>query len=201
MAEELKEKMMILSKEPYRLRRQNVEKSYPRHHSRKIKKSQDKEFEKITEEKNTIEGVQSDIDKLRDQLLRTSADFDNYRKRVLREREEIRKFATEELIKELLTVLDNFSRAVEASKLAKDFDNLSKGVEMIYQQIMNILMQKGLKKIEAKGEKFDPNYHEAVMVEENKKVDDQTVLEVLTEGYLLNDRVIKASVVKVSKKT
>jgi len=135
-----------------------------------------------------------------DRLLRIQADFDNYKKRLEKEKIEFIKFANEELMVEILKILDDFERAVEAGKSKHDFDILYKGVEMIHKDLKEFLKQKGLKEIEAKGKRFDPHEHEAMMQEERDDTPEDHVVEEFQKGYKLNDRVIRPSKVKVSKK-
>ncbi len=130
-------------------------------------------------------------------LLRTQADFDNYRRRTRQEREELIKFASEDLITELLPVLDNFDRALAA---AESTDNeFVSGVQMIYRQLKEILAKEGLAEIPAVGEEFDPNKHEAVMQVESDEHEENIIVEELRKGYALKDKVIRPSMVKVAK--
>ena len=122
-----------------------------------------------------------------EQLQRLQAEFENFRKRNFREREEILKNANEDLIVKLLGILDNFELAL------KHVDD--KGVKMIYSELYSILEKEGLKMIEAKG-KFDPRVHEALIQEDGKE---EGIVEELQKGYMLNDKVIRASKVKITK--
>jgi molecular chaperone GrpE len=144
---------------------------------------------------------QNDYDALLDRYARLQADFDNYRKRSQREQMEFIKFANEGLILELLGILDNFDRGIKAADQKKDFALLHQGVDMISRQLHALLEEKGLKRLKAVGEKFDPHRHEALeaVVDETRHAD--TVIEELQPGYLLNGRVIRPAKVKVSKKS
>jgi len=135
-----------------------------------------------------------------DKLLRIQADFDNYKKRLDRERLEFIKFANEEIIVEILKLLDDFERAVEAGKIKHDFKVLHQGVEMIYKDLKAFLKQKGLREIDAKGKLFDPHEHEAMMQEETDEFPEDHVIEEFQKGYKLNDRIVRPSKVKVAKK-
>ena len=135
-----------------------------------------------------------------DKLLRIQADFDNYKKRLERERAEFIKFANAEIIYEILKILDDFERAVEAGKKKHDFDVLHKGIELIWIDFKEFLKQKGLEEIEAKGKPFDPHEHDAMMQEETEEHPENYVVEEFQKGYKLNDRVIRPAKVKVSKK-
>ncbi|MDD5730812.1 MAG: nucleotide exchange factor GrpE [Candidatus Omnitrophica bacterium] len=135
-----------------------------------------------------------------DRILRLQADFENIRKRLEREKQEYAKFANEGIIQELLNILDDLERTVELAQAKhQDISAFLKGVEMILAHLYEMLKNHGLKSIEAEGKVFDPNFHEALMQEENSKVPEHTIVEELQKGYLLNDRVIRTSKVKVSK--
>ncbi len=128
-----------------------------------------------------------------EQLKYLQADFENYKKRVLKEREEFVNTANENLIKELLTIFDDFERSLV---LIKNKDDL-KGLELIYENFLKILKNFDLKRIEAVGKKFDPYYHE-VLLKENSDKEEGIILEEFQKGYLLNGKVIRHSKVKVS---
>jgi molecular chaperone GrpE len=135
-----------------------------------------------------------------DLLKRKQADFENYRKRSQKEIDEFKKYATTELVVDILDLLDNFERAVESARSAKDFDALLEGILIIRQQFRNLLEKKyGVKNIVAVGKEFDPNLHDAVMVEESGEFDRDTVIEDLRKGYVMHDRIIRPSKVKVAK--
>lgn len=137
----------------------------------------------------------------RDKSLRLQADFENIRKRLQREKEEFLKFANEGLILELLNILDDLERAVNLTEARhQDLPSFLKGVEMILAHLYEMLKKNGVKSIEAKGKLFDPHLHEALTQVEDKEQPENTVIEELQKGYLLNDRVIRTAKVKVSKK-
>jgi molecular chaperone GrpE len=136
-----------------------------------------------------------------DKLLRVQADFENMRKRLEREKQDFVKFANEGILVELLNVLDDLERTIELAQTKhQDLPAFLKGVEMILAHLYEMLKEYGVKSIEAEGKVFDPNYHEALMQIENKDLPEHTIVEELQKGYLLNDRVIRTSKVKVSKK-
>jgi len=130
-----------------------------------------------------------------EQLKYLQADFDNYKKIVLRERENFVKQANENLIKELLTILDEFERSLV---LIKNKDDL-RGLELIYKNFLKILEKFGLKKIEAVGKKFDPYYHEVILQEESDEPEG-TILQEIQKGYMLNSKIIRHAKVKIAKK-
>ncbi|REK53329.1 MAG: nucleotide exchange factor GrpE [Thermobacillus sp.] len=145
-----------------------------------------------------IAELESQLEEYRQRLLRAQADFDNYRRRTQREKEEMAKYASMELITRLLPVLDNFERAIGASKGSGDFESLAKGVDMIHRQFLQLLEQEGLKPMETVGQPFNPEFHEAVMRVESDEHEEGTILEELQRGYILKDRVIRPAMVKVS---
>lgn len=130
-------------------------------------------------------------------LARLQADFENYRRRTAREREDLVKFATEQLIVSLLPVVDNFERALASGR--ENPDKLLEGVEMIYRQLFDLLVAEGLVPIPAVGERFDPARHEAVSQIKSSEHVDNTILEEFRKGYYLKDKVIRTAMVKVAR--
>ena len=137
-----------------------------------------------------------------DQLLRTRADFDNYRKRAARERQDAVKFANESLLQKLIPVLDNFDIAVAAAAEAKEgaAQSLQTGVNMILSQLRNALTDAGLEEIDASGKPFDPNFHEAVSQQETEEVPEGQVVQQLRKGYRLRERLLRPASVIVAKR-
>jgi len=131
----------------------------------------------------------------RDRYLRTLADFENFRKRSEREKEDFRRYALVGVIRDLLPVIDNFDRALEH---AEEGDEFHKGVALIYKQLFDVLQRHGLKTISESGVRFDPNIHEAVVREEDPSVPSHTVVAVLQKGYFLHDRLLRPAMVKVA---
>ena len=144
-----------------------------------------KEYEKLLEEKKT----------LNDTYLRMLAEYDNFRKRVQKEKEGLYADGMAEAVKKLLPVLDNLERAASAE--ATDVQSVLDGVKKVLSQADEIFAKLGVSEIPAKGEKFDPELHNAVMHEENEDFDENTVSDVFLKGYKLGDKVIRHSVVKV----
>lgn len=132
---------------------------------------------------------------LQDRVLRTLADFENFRKRSEREKQDFFKYALAETIKDILPVIDNFDRALEH---AEEGDEFHKGVLLIYKQMFDVLQRHGLKPIEESGVHFDPNIHEAVVREEDASVPNHTVTAILQKGYFLHDRLLRPALVKVA---
>ncbi len=153
----------------------------------------DKLNEELKEKDKTIEEYLSRLKYLQ-------ADFENYKKAVGREKESIVKCANDDLILKLLDVYENLERAVESGRKAKEKGPLFEGVEITHSQLKSILEKEGLAPIKTVGEKLDPFRHEAVMREENKDIEEDTILEEFQRGYTLKDRVIRYSKVKISKR-
>jgi molecular chaperone GrpE len=134
-----------------------------------------------------------------DDLRRLQADFDNYRKRTLREQTARTASASQALVARLLPVLDNFELAVTAAEQARDFDGMLKGVEMVLGALREVLEGEGLVKIEAEGKPFDPERHEAVIAVEQEDTDPGTVVGIVRTGYELGGKVLRPAMVKVAK--
>lgn len=146
--------------------------------------------EEKTEEKKE-EAPEEDGDA---KYLRLMADFQNYKKRVEKEKTDLYSYANEKLVTEILAVLDNFERALAHEDSG---DGFKEGMEMIFKQLMDVLEKSGLAEIAALGEDFDPNFHNAVMTEETEEYESGKVSGVLQKGYTLNGKVIRPSMVKV----
>lgn len=150
-----------------------------------------------TEEK-AEEKTEEKADDGNEKYVRLMAEFQNYKKRVAKEKNDIREYATEKLVMELLPVLDNFERALAASA-EDDPAGYAKGMELIFTQMVTELQKSGLAEVEAEGQDFDPMKHNAVMTEENEELESGKVSKVLQKGYALNDKVIRPSMVAVTK--
>jgi molecular chaperone GrpE len=132
--------------------------------------------------------------------LRTQADFDNFRRRSRTEKEEFAKYASQKLIEGLLPIVDNFERAVTASREQQEFESLAKGVEMIQRQLSQLLEAEGLQSIEAVGQPFSPELHQAIMqVPAEEGAASGIVVEEIQKGYKLKEKVIRPSMVKVTE--
>jgi molecular chaperone GrpE len=135
-----------------------------------------------------------------DRLLRLSAEFENYKKRSSRELTDFRKFANEQIIKDLLGVIDNLERALaSAADQEGNAGSIAEGVELTLKEILKILERNGVTAIAAEGETFDPTYHQAVMQQETPDKPPNTVIQELQKGYLLHNRLLRPSMVAVSK--
>jgi molecular chaperone GrpE len=173
----------------------------------KNQKSQEEKGRKKTisiteEEYNELKQEAEQLKEYKEKILILQADFDNYRKRLEREKLEFVRYANESLIAELLNVVDDLERTLElAQEKHEDFSAFLKGVEMILAHLYDLLKKYGLTPIEAKGNMFDPDYHEALLKIETDECPEDTVVEEMQKGYMLNDRVIRTAKVKVSKKS
>lgn len=147
------------------------------------------------DEAGEVARLRQEIADLRDRSVRTLADFDNYRKRTERERQEQRRYALLEPLRDLLTVADNLDLALSAQGSAED---LKRGVEMIHRQMQDLLRRFGAVDIPAVGQPFDPTVHEAVAREESAEVKAPTVTVELRRGYKMHDRLLRPSMVKVA---
>lgn len=145
------------------------------------------------------EAYKAESEKQHDQMLRTIAEFDNSRKRAEREKEESLKYALESFVKELIPTIDSIERAIQSTKESQDVDALVEGVEMIYKGLLSTLEKRGVTPIEAVNQPFDPTQHEAVMHVESESVPENVVIEEWQKGYMLHNRMIRPSMVSVSK--
>ena len=133
-----------------------------------------------------------------EKYLRLAADFDNYRKRVIREKEELTKYANEKLIRDILPIVDNLERALDHASNSVDFNAFVEGLKLIDGQLRAALTKHGVERIEVAGSDFDPNFHEAVMQVESPAHDYNKVVEEYEHGYLLNGRLLRPSKVSVA---
>jgi molecular chaperone GrpE len=144
-----------------------------------------------------VEELQKEKEALQDRLLRTAAEFDNYRKRMERERADIVAYAASDVLLDLLPILDNFERALQAP--AGDApDPFRTGIELIHRQMMDLLRKRGVEPIKALGEPFDPNFHQAVIQESSPDHREGEVMQELQRGYMLRDRLLRPAMVKVA---
>jgi len=137
--------------------------------------------------------------KLKDLALRARADLDNFRKRALREKEEAIRYANNGLLERLLPVIDNFELGLDAAKNAADTASILQGMSMVHKQLQDFLKNNGLEEVQAEGESFDPNKHDAVSQEFSTDVPEGHVVRQVRKGYKIKDRLVRASSVIVSK--
>lgn len=146
------------------------------------------EFDKLKEE----------YDKLNNQYLRLAADFDNYRKRQEQERESLLKFGTENALKKMIEVLDNFDRGEKALEKVEDCQQVKDSFNLVHKQTIEALTKLGMELIEAENQEFDPNFHEAVMRTPTEEHPENTVISVLQKGYKMGDKVLRPALVNVA---
>lgn len=146
------------------------------------------ESQQVGEDDNTV--------KLKETIARLQADFQNYRNRTEKEKTSIYSYANESLIKKLLPVIDNLERAMATEK---EHDAFYEGVEMIYNELIKVLEDEGLERFDPTNEKFDPNFHHAVFMEESETVESEHIIETFQIGYKIKDKVIRPAMVKVAK--
>lgn len=165
------------------------------------------EIESETEQKEeSSEGIEEDnnsklqeeYDKLNNQYIRLAADFDNYRKRQAQERESLLKYGAEETMKKLIEVLDNFDRGLKAIEKIEDCQQVKDSYALVCKQMYETLNKLGLEIIEAEGQEFDPNYHEAVMQTPTSEYPENQIITQLQKGYKLGDKVLRAALVNVA---
>ena len=141
------------------------------------------------------EKLEADLAEKDAQMLRLRADFDNFRRRSAKEREELAAVVTQGILTDMLPLLDNFERALLAE--GSDLDSFRAGVSMIYKQMQEALVKNGLEVIDTKDKKFDPNFHQAVMRVQDPDKEDDTIEQELQKGYMVKGRVIRPSMVQV----
>lgn len=152
--------------------------------------------EEETQEASETDALKAEIEVLKDKLMRHAAEFDNFKKRTQKEKEEMYKLAVSETIEKLLPVKDNLERAI-ASVLSAD-EKIAEGVKMIDKQFMDVLKDIGVEEIESVGQEFNPERHNAVLHEESDEVGENIITEEFMKGYIYKEKVIRHSVVKVA---
>jgi molecular chaperone GrpE len=143
-----------------------------------------------------LDELRREKDSLQDRLLRTAAEFDNYRKRIERERRDLADYMKADILAEILPIVDNFERALQAPT---DDEAFRKGVELIHRQMLDLLRKRGVTPIDAIGADFDPNFHQAVIHEASPSHREGEVIEELQRGYMLGDKLLRPAMVKVAK--
>jgi len=155
--------------------------------------------DELSQLKKRVAELEEENSSLKDQYLRKSADFENFRKRMHREKEESITFANKQLLLDIVPIIDDFERAIKSADDSHDFDAFHDGIVLIERQFTSMLERKwGLKRFESVGEEFDPSKHEAVTTEEVPDQDSSVVLEDYQKGYMLHEKVLRSAKVKVS---
>jgi len=164
---------------------------------KRLKKDLKEKEKSIEDLEKEIDEKNQKIDDYHSSIQRLQADFENYKKRTEKNMNEYMKYANEGLILQIIDIYEDLERALKSDEKG---ENLKEGVEIIYKNLKEVLKKHGLTKIPAKGEKFDPFKHEALMTEKHEDYENGMITEELAKGYLLNDKVIKYAMVKVCKK-
>jgi molecular chaperone GrpE len=161
--------------------------------------SQNEDVGVMDNSENELKTLRKQLEEEKDRCLRLNAEFENQRKRLQKEKEEFVKYANEKLIIEFIDIMESLERGLENAKGSNNKDKLIHGMELIYKQLKNVLEKNGLAPIKALGEKFDPYKHEAMMQTPSDNDEEGTILEEFARGYMLNNKVIRYSKVRVSK--
>ncbi|GAG59515.1 unnamed protein product, partial [marine sediment metagenome] len=164
------------------------------------KKEIDEKNNQLDEKNNQLDEKNNQLNDYIDTLQRKQAEFENYKKRILREQSKSKTLANMDLIKKLLPILDDLEKAIISKENKDEVKAIIDGIDIIYKEFDKILNKEGVKEVYPEGEMFDPRYHYALMQFESDEHEEGTVLEVLQKGYLLNDRLLRPATVKVSKK-
>ena len=167
---------------------ESQEKETPVEEDSKVEETQSEENKKLQEA----------YDKLNQQYIRLAADFDNYRKRQEQERESLVKYGTENALKKMLEVLDNFERGQKALEGVEDSEKIKECFQLVHKQVWDTLSKLGLEEIKAVGEEFDPNFHEAVMQTPTTEHPEHTVINELQKGYKVGDKILRQTLVNVA---
>jgi molecular chaperone GrpE len=144
------------------------------------------------------DALQADLERFRDLALRSQADFENYKKRAAREKEEAIKYANSSLLEKLISIVDNFELGLEAARAESEKSPIFSGMSMVLKQLMDFLADSGLQPIDAVGKQFDPNLHEAIAHEASDEVPEGKVIRQTRRGYRMKDRLLRPSSVVVS---
>lgn len=160
------------------------------------KKPQLKKNAKIAELEENVQKAEQALRDSEDKFLRLAAEYDNFRKRSFKEKDDIRVSSKTDVIEKLLPVIDNFERA--ALNNATELEDYRKGIDMTFRQFMDILSSIGVEAFGAEGETFDPNFHSAVMHVDDESLGENVIVQVFSKGYKLGDKVIRPAVVKVA---
>ncbi|PYJ73344.1 MAG: nucleotide exchange factor GrpE [Verrucomicrobia bacterium] len=151
-----------------------------------------------SETEDPMAGLQADLDRFRDLALRSQADFENYKKRCAREKEDAIKYANASLLERLVAIVDNFKLGLEAARGESEQSPIYSGMTLVLKQLNDFLAENGLQAIEAEGKKFDPNLHEAIAHEPSEQFPEGTVIRQTRRGYRFKDRLLRPSSVVVS---
>jgi molecular chaperone GrpE len=146
-----------------------------------------------------LASMQADLDRFRDLAMRSQADFENYKKRCTREKEDALKYANKSLLEKLVSIVDHFELGLEAARGQGEKSPIYSGMSLVLKQLQDFLAENGLQPIDAVGQKFDPNFHEAIAHEPSDEVPEETVIRQTRRGYRYKDRLLRPSAVVVSR--
>lgn len=167
-----------------------------------VKENAQEEPEQMEEEVEEVDELtlaKQQIEEEQDKLIRLRADFENYKRRVQLDKASDYKYRAQSVLMDILPVLDNFERALAVETTSEEAASLVKGLDMVYRTLLEAVKKEGLEQIEAEGVAFDPNFHQAVMQEQDDSKESGIVLQELQKGYKLKDRVLRPSMVKVNE--
>ena len=172
---------------------------------KKIKTQNDrllKELDDMKEDSRKFKELMEEKEKFLNSLLRVRADFENYKKRTERENTQYKEYITESILKKLIDHYDDLVRALNIIEMLENMEGIKNGFELIVKKFERILFEEGVKPMNAEGEKFDPYKHEAILVEDDREdLPDNTILEEITKGYYIKDRILRPAKVKISKRS
>jgi molecular chaperone GrpE len=164
---------------------------------KKIPVTESDELKKRSDAEQT-DGLQADLDRFRDLAMRSQADFENYKRRSAREKEEAIKYANTSLLEKLVSIVDHFELGLEAARGESEKSPIYSGMSLVLKQLQDLLTENGLQPIDAVGQKFDPNLHEAIAHEPSNEVPEGVVIRQTRRGYRFKDRLLRPSAVVVS---
>lgn len=180
-------------------KKEHIENPFAKEEKEDVKMQRDEEAEpEPTLQPSNPPTLQEDFDNLNNQYIRLAADFDNYRKRQAQEREFLIRYGAEDAMKKLIEVLDNFDRAKQAINSTEDINQVKDSFNVLYNQMFDNLSKLGLEVIEAQGQEFNPNFHEAVMQTPTNEHPENHVIMELQKGYKLGDKVLRPALVNVA---
>ncbi|MGY3480801.1 MULTISPECIES: nucleotide exchange factor GrpE [Staphylococcus] len=146
-----------------------------------------------------IQQLKNNVQEEEEKYLRLYAEFENYKRRIQKENQTMKAYKAQDVLNDILPTIDNIERALQIEGEDEQFKSLQKGVEMVYESLLNALKNNGLEKIEAEGQQFDPNVHQAVVQDDNPDYESGQVTQELQTGYKLKERVLRPSMVKVNQ--
>ncbi|UXV36393.1 nucleotide exchange factor GrpE [Staphylococcus simulans] len=151
------------------------------------------------QEENEIQQLKDELKEQEEKYLRLYAEFENYKRRIQKENQTLKTYQAQSVLTDILPTIDNIERALQIEGEDESFKSLQKGVQMVYESLLRALEENGLEKIEALGQQFDPNFHQAVMQDSDDSYESGEVTQELQTGYKLKERVLRPSMVKVNQ--